>query len=170
MQSNFSVVGHKTEACSKNTNAKNAAETNHVRVKITSDFASVPDKVLRVDMREIQQENLAQQLCMKLGDDAAAISVIAQRVGQKAAFLTRAMAWIRLSDRLISESGTRGAIALENVDEADLVTQRDVARLIQFHRTQRIPRDFFLVSGSLQKPLSPELLAAAQNLHESRVA
>jgi hypothetical protein len=61
-------------------------------------------------------------------------------------FINRAILWQRLCNRIIKdEDGLRPTIlVLENIDQATRKTQHDTARLIRFHLTHRIHRNFLL--------------------------
>lgn len=61
-------------------------------------------------------------------------------------FINRAILWQRLCDLLIIDDAPyrETVLVLENVDQASLATQHEIARLIRFHEIHSICRTFVL--------------------------
>ncbi|MGL4944244.1 MAG: hypothetical protein ACRC46_13770 [Thermoguttaceae bacterium] len=131
-------------------------------LKVTAS-SEVPPDAIRIDMRSLGGESVTQRLCGELG---ASTSHVPYSPANNTAFLSRALAWVKLSACLIAKAARPNLpIVFEHIDAASEEAQRDVARIIEFHHEQRISRTFLLVVDESSTPLSAALLAATSHTH-----
>lgn len=141
---------------------------NLPKIEVVAGRPACDGLFVEIDSLQSSGEPLAEWLCqhwesesLETPDVAVTPDITAwRRRGKKAAFLSRALSWVRLSDRLISreERHTHRTIVFSRVDLANETLQRDVAKLIAFHRTQHIARTFVLTTENASTTqLIPEL-------------
>lgn len=131
-------------------------------VKVTA-MTETPVDAVRIDMRSLGDESVTQRLCSELG---AGTANSPYHPASNTAFLSRALAWIKLSACLIAKATEPNPpIVFEHIDAASDDAQREVARIIEFHRQQRISRTFMLVVDEVSTPLATALLAATSPAH-----